>query len=80
MRPSHQPGADLRRVFIRRLKVFGSTLGNLAEFRDLLALCERSPIRPVSVLDCERRVSADRDFSRLPFRGYLKRQVLLPEG
>ncbi len=42
-----QPGADLRRMFIRQLKVFGSTLGTLAEFRDLLALCERSPMRPV---------------------------------
>ncbi len=42
-----QPGADLRRMFIRQLKVFGSTLGNLAEFRDLLALCERSAMRPV---------------------------------
>ena len=42
-----QPGADLRRMFIRQLKVFGSTLGTLSEFRDLLALCERSPMRPV---------------------------------
>ena len=29
------------------MKVFGSTLGTFAEFRDLLALCERSPLRPV---------------------------------
>jgi NADPH:quinone reductase-like Zn-dependent oxidoreductase len=42
-----QPGADLRRMFIRQLKVFGSTLGSFAEFRDLLALCARSPLRPV---------------------------------
>ncbi|WP_119354853.1 zinc-binding dehydrogenase [Azohydromonas sediminis] len=42
-----QPGADLGRMFIRQLKVFGSTLGTLAEFRDLLAFCERSPMRPV---------------------------------
>jgi NADPH:quinone reductase-like Zn-dependent oxidoreductase len=42
-----QPGADLRRMFIRQLKVFGSTLGTLAEFRDLLAFCERSSMRPV---------------------------------
>ena len=42
-----QPGADLRRMFIRQLKVFGSTLGTLAEFADLLAFCERSPMRPV---------------------------------
>jgi NADPH:quinone reductase-like Zn-dependent oxidoreductase len=42
-----QPGAGLRRMFIRQLKVFGSTLGTLAEFRDLLAFCERSSMRPV---------------------------------
>lgn len=42
-----QPGADLRRLFIRQLQVFGSTLGTLAEFRDLLSFCERSPMRPV---------------------------------
>lgn len=42
-----QPGADLRRMFIRQLKVFGSTLGTLAEFADLLAFCSRSSLRPV---------------------------------
>ena len=42
-----QPGADLRRMFIRQLKVMGSTLGTLGEFRELLALCERSSMRPV---------------------------------
>jgi NADPH:quinone reductase-like Zn-dependent oxidoreductase len=42
-----QPGADLRRMFIRQLQVMGSTLGNLSEFRDLLAVCERGLIQPV---------------------------------
>ena len=42
-----QPGADIRRLFIRQLKVFGSTLGNLSEFGDLLKFCERSAMRPV---------------------------------
>ncbi|MEX8494989.1 zinc-binding dehydrogenase [Sphaerotilus sp.] len=42
-----QPGADLRRLFIRQLQVMGSTLGNLSEFRDLLQVCERGLIRPV---------------------------------
>ena len=42
-----QPGADLRRLFIRQLQVYGSTLGNLAELRDLVQFCERQNIRPV---------------------------------
>jgi NADPH:quinone reductase-like Zn-dependent oxidoreductase len=41
-----QPPADLRRVFIRQLQIFGSTLGNLSEFRDLLAVCERGLLTP----------------------------------
>lgn len=41
-----QPGADLRRLFIRQLQVFGSTLGNLAEFRALLAACTATGLRP----------------------------------
>lgn len=42
-----QPPADLRRIFIRQLQIFGSTLGNLQEFKDLLAFCEQHQIRPV---------------------------------
>ena len=42
-----QPGADLRRMFIRQLQVFGSTLGSLAEFGDLLSFCARAGIRPM---------------------------------
>lgn len=42
-----QPGADLRRVFIRQLQVLGSTLGTLAEMRDLLAWVERHRLVPV---------------------------------
>ena len=42
-----QPGADLRRLFIRQLQVMGSTLGDLGEFADLLRVCERGLIRPV---------------------------------
>ncbi|MBL8360325.1 MAG: zinc-binding dehydrogenase [Rubrivivax sp.] len=50
-----QPGADLRRMFIRQLQVLGSTLGNHAEFADLLAFCTRHRIRPV----IERRYALD---------------------
>lgn len=42
-----QPGADLRRLFIRQLQVMGSTLGNPGELRDLLTTCERHGVRPV---------------------------------
>lgn len=42
-----QPGADLRRLFIRQLQVLGSTLGNLSELHDLLAFCQRHQVRPV---------------------------------
>lgn len=42
-----QPPADLRRIFIRQLQILGSTLGNLSEFRDLLAMVERSGLTPV---------------------------------
>lgn len=42
-----QPSADLRRIFIRQLQIFGSTLGDLDEFRKLLALVQRTGLRPV---------------------------------
>jgi len=42
-----QPPADLRRIFIRQLQILGSTLGDLSEFRDLLALVERTGLKPM---------------------------------
>lgn len=42
-----QPGADLRRVFIRQLQIYGSTLGNLAELQDLLRFCTAHGLRPL---------------------------------
>lgn len=42
-----QPGADLRRMFIRQLQVLGSTLGTLGEMNDLVAWVERHGLRPV---------------------------------
>jgi D-arabinose 1-dehydrogenase-like Zn-dependent alcohol dehydrogenase len=42
-----RPSADLRRLFIRQLQVMGSTLGNPAELRDLLAVCARGAVRPL---------------------------------
>lgn len=44
----HRPAfADLRRIFVRQLQIFGSSLGSLGEFRDLLAFVERTGLRPV---------------------------------
>jgi len=42
-----QPGADLRRVFIRQLQIFGSTLGNLVELQALVRFCTRHDVRPL---------------------------------
>ncbi|WP_298431555.1 zinc-binding dehydrogenase [Ottowia sp.] len=42
-----QPGADLRRLFIRQLQVIGSTLGTLSELHDLLGFCQQQGLRPV---------------------------------
>jgi NADPH:quinone reductase-like Zn-dependent oxidoreductase len=42
-----QPGADLRRLFIRQLKVYGSTMGNPDELRALTAFVTRHAIEPV---------------------------------
>jgi NADPH:quinone reductase-like Zn-dependent oxidoreductase len=41
------PSADLRRLFIRQLQIFGSTHGTFAEFRDMLATFERGLVRPL---------------------------------
>lgn len=41
------PSADLRRLFIRQLQVFGSTLGTRHEFAALLEACSRGLVRPV---------------------------------
>ncbi|WP_206074294.1 zinc-binding dehydrogenase [Marinobacter fuscus] len=42
-----QPGADLQRLFVRQLQIFGSTGGTLAEFRDLLSFVQHHRIQPV---------------------------------
>ena len=42
-----QPGADLRRVFIRQLQILGSTLGNLEELQQLTRFCAQHSVRPL---------------------------------
>ncbi len=41
------PGADLQRMFIRQLEVYGSTGGSLDEFRQLVGLFARGGVTPV---------------------------------
>ena len=41
------PGADLQRMFIRQLEVYGSTGGSFEEFRSVVALFARGAIKPV---------------------------------
>jgi len=41
------PSADLRRLFIRQLQIFGSTAGNFSEFRDLIAFCKQGKVKPI---------------------------------
>lgn len=40
------PPAELNRVFFQQLRVIGSTMGTLDEFRGLLDLMERTGVRP----------------------------------
>lgn len=42
-----QPGADLRRIFVRQLQIFGSSLGTTGEFHDLLSFVGRTGLRPI---------------------------------
>lgn len=68
-----RPSADLRRLFIRQLQVFGSTHGTFAEFRDLLTVCERGLVRPVidsrfgldGIHDALDRLEAGRQFGKI---------------
>jgi NADPH:quinone reductase-like Zn-dependent oxidoreductase len=41
------PGADLQRIFIRQLEIYGSTGGNQDEFRHVIAMFARGAIAPV---------------------------------
>jgi NADPH:quinone reductase-like Zn-dependent oxidoreductase len=58
------PSADLHRVFVRQLQIFGSTLGNFKEFRALIEFCARHTIKPI--IDSTYRLEGTRDaLSRL---------------
>ncbi|MCW8278457.1 zinc-binding dehydrogenase [Pseudomonas sp. PCH199] len=42
-----RPSADLKRLFVRQLQIFGSTLGTFGEFQDLLRFCGSTGLAPV---------------------------------
>jgi NADPH:quinone reductase-like Zn-dependent oxidoreductase len=41
------PPADLQRVFIRQLEIYGSTGGSVCEFRQLLDVFNRGLVKPI---------------------------------
>jgi NADPH:quinone reductase-like Zn-dependent oxidoreductase len=41
------PPADLQRLFIRQLEIYGSTGGSIGEFRQLLDVFNRGLVKPV---------------------------------
>lgn len=41
------PPADLQRIFIRQLSIFGSTTGSMAEYRDMIRLAGQGKLKPV---------------------------------
>jgi NADPH:quinone reductase-like Zn-dependent oxidoreductase len=47
------PPADLQRVFIRQLEIYGSTGGSIGEFRQLLDVFNRGLVRPVVDTTCK---------------------------
>jgi D-arabinose 1-dehydrogenase-like Zn-dependent alcohol dehydrogenase len=38
---------DLRHVFFKQIEILGSTMGTLAELRELILFCAESGVRPV---------------------------------
>ena len=58
------PPADLNRVFFLQLSVVGSTMGTRDELVDLLALIERTSLRPV-IEDVRPLADARASFERL---------------
>lgn len=41
------PSADIQRLFAKQLAIYGSTMGSLEEFRQLLEASRRKLIRPL---------------------------------
>lgn len=70
------PPADLQRIFVRQLSIFGSTLGNHEEFRTLLLAAEQRQLVPVidqvypfeRVHDALQRLDKGEQFGKLVLR------------
>jgi NADPH:quinone reductase-like Zn-dependent oxidoreductase len=70
------PSADLRRLFIRQLTVYGSTLGNRAELRDLIAFIAEKKLTPhidetfalVDIASALDRLESGRQFGKIGLR------------
>ena len=41
------PAADLQRVFVRQLSIFGSTTGSMEEYRHLVRVAAQGALKPV---------------------------------
>ena len=71
-----QPPADLRHIFIRRLQILGSTLGDFDGLRDLLGFVQRTALRPVidseyalgQVYAARERLEPGRQFDKVVLR------------
>jgi NADPH:quinone reductase-like Zn-dependent oxidoreductase len=69
------PPADLARVFWHQLRIVGSTMGSLPEFRDLIAFVERARIKPV--IDAVYPLSRAREaFARLASNAHVGKIAL----
>lgn len=69
------PEADLGRVFFLQLKVVGSTMGTRQELADLVALCDRTGLRPL-VDDVRPLAEARGSFAKLAEGDVLGKLVL----
>lgn len=67
------PQTDIRRIFWNHLKIFGSTLGSRAEFRQLLSFMRTSQTRPIvdqlfplkEAAAAQRRLEEGRQFGKI---------------
>jgi NADPH:quinone reductase-like Zn-dependent oxidoreductase len=67
------PPADLQRLFIRQIEIYGSTGGNIRQLRNLLSLVEQGRLKPVidsryelaSINDGFRRLAAGEQFGKI---------------
>ena len=71
------PPADLQRLFIRQLEIYGSTGGSVGEFRQLLDVFNRGLVKPVIDSTFE-MTDIHRAFERLASRAQFGKVSLVP--